>query len=328
MTLQFLGYALPGAVVFLFGVGWSWGLAARPARPYATKQTGCCRALRLDKHPVQGVLKILVALVGIVGSLFAAYPDGSFQYVGDVQFATMYLFFALSGLLDVLACYCPHAVSRSHARLGLSLAFLAEAFLFHHVEGLPADPAGRQAFQLLVGVMAACGLATALAGVLPVMDAVRCVAAVVHGTWFYHCGVLLYWPRLAGDVHHGVHGVGLHARAGAPASPASPATLWVTLVFSWHCAAALSLLVVFLVTRRSLCPRDRRSRPFGVGHGHASLGLGPPVPVHSPSLSPSHGLPGLPLPRGPAIPLVSPHHSCVLCDAATTSSYHRSSSLA
>lgn len=331
MTLQFLGYALPGTVMFFFGVGWCWGhaLPALPATwtPGARRHKTFPRLLRLDRHPVQGVLKLVVSLVGIVGSLFAAYPDGSFQYVGDVPFATVYLFFALSGAADVLACYWPAAVSRGHARLVLALAFFMEAFLFHGVEVGLAPPQstaeGRHSLHLLVAVMVTCGLATAMGAVLErgreVADAVRCAGCVVHGTWLYHCGVLLYWPP-----------------APPPPTPSEEAgslaqqqaSQWVTLCFAWHCAAAASLLLVFLVGRRSPCSKKRRaySPPVPLPYPFGSPQLAAPLAPHVHGVHGPRGLTGLTPTATPTSPH-SPHHSCVLCDASTTASYHRSGSL-
>lgn len=322
MTLQFLGYALPGTVMSLFGVGWCWGHAGPRSRHGRLPAKADLRLrwprLAWHRHPVQGVLKLLISLVGIVGSLFAAYPDGSFQYVGDVPFATVYLFFTLSGAVDILACYCPQAMGRGHARTALALAFFMEAFLFHHVEvaeeerGLVAAD-GRYALHLLVGVMGACGVFTMLCGLVPwpcreALDAVRCAAGVVHGTWLYHCGLLLYWPP-----------------APRASTTSGASTLWVTLSFAWHCAAATSLLIVFLVARRSACA-SRRQRHRD--HSPPCSPCPPAALAHPFGLrSHHHGGPVRVLGMAGAVS-GSPHHSCVLCSGSpTTASYHRSGSL-
>ncbi|KAK3912886.1 Transmembrane protein 45B, partial [Frankliniella fusca] len=257
MTLQFLGYALPGTVMSLFGVAWCWGHAG-PRSRHGRHQHPAKADLRLrwprlawHRHPVQGVLKLVVSLVGI-------------------------------------------ALGRGHARAALALAFLMEAFLFHHVEvaaeeerggggpdsGAAAD--GRYALRLLVGVMTACGVSTVLCGLAPwpcrgreALDAVRCASAVVHGTWLYHCGLLLYWPPAAP-----------RPRSSSTAS----STLWVTLSFAWHCAAATSLLIVFLVARRSACA-SRRQRHHR-DHSPASSPSCPPCPCSPAAVVHPFGLRG------------------------------------
>lgn len=332
MTLRsrFLGYALPGTVMILFGVGWCWGHAAPRASAGHSKTSVRlrCWPRLLQRLPVQGVLKLIVALVGIVGSLFAVYADGSFVYTGDVPFATVYLFFAMSGVVDVLARLCPRAVGRGHACAALALAFFTEALLFHNAEAAKQERAGAalHALNLLVGVMVACGASTALCGVLPrafieAVDAVRCGAAVVHGSWLYHCGMLLHWPSSAAVAEDSSQSLG------------DVPSVSVTYYFAWHCAAAATLLIVFLVTRRSLCsaPRDRH---------HRERSPPPPPPfVHGPRGHAGHAfLSG----RGAAAAAAaasSPHHphshhyhSCVLCSnttdtgsvaASASGSYHR-----
>lgn len=337
MTLLFLGYALPGTVMFLFGLGWCWGHAGLGARVhldrYRTKtRVGlrcCCPCSRgwrhcWHGHPVQGLLKLLVSLVGMVGSLFAAYPDGSFQYVGDVPFATVYFFFALSGCVDVLSGYWPRIVSHGHAAAALSLAFLIEAVLLNHADGGERGEGGRLALRLMVAVMATCAASTALCALCgqgglrgpehladgadearQAVDAVRCVAAVVHGTWLYHCSLLLYWPPASRD------------------DGQEPSAWWVTLCFAWHCAAAAVLLLVLLVARRGICPPTPRRQPCS----------SPTVATSSPSfgLGPHRGFGGFGPGSMPSPPRgFNPHHSCLLCDvpaASPTVSYHRSGSL-
>ncbi len=102
---------------------------------------GCCGAW--FTLPWEGIIKLALTGLGIVVSVAAgaassdpSTPSSSSsvigdEYVGNVRYATVYLFFALSGLVDILVYYCGYSVLPEGIQsFILSLAFSVEALLF------------------------------------------------------------------------------------------------------------------------------------------------------------------------------------------------------
>ncbi len=102
---------------------------------------GCCGAW--FTLPWEGIIKLALTGLGIVVSVAAgaassdpSTPTSSSsvigdEYVGNVRYATVYLFFALSGLVDILVYYCGYSVLPEGIQsFILSLAFSVEALLF------------------------------------------------------------------------------------------------------------------------------------------------------------------------------------------------------
>lgn len=59
----------------------------------------------LKNFEVEGFIKILTAVTGIVSEMTLAYSSGIFDNLENGQHATMYFFFGLSGFIDILAWY-------------------------------------------------------------------------------------------------------------------------------------------------------------------------------------------------------------------------------
>jgi len=247
MASQFPEFPLPGVVILLYGIAWSWTYAAPKIRGLPSTVTphhGCCRCWpRLFyAHPFGGLIKLGAGIVGIAASLFVAYPDGTYRYVGDAQYVTIFLFFWLSGATDVLSHYAPHCVSRGAVRYAMGQAFFMEGLLFASGEG-SSDPGVRRAELLLVAAAIACGVVAVLGGVFPGVEAFRCAAALVHGSWYVQLTVT---QQIEAVRRHDPVLV-------TPEPPASHRVLWVSLAFAWHCAGAFLFLLLLLLLRRRPC---------------------------------------------------------------------------
>jgi hypothetical protein len=123
-------------------------------------------------------------------------------YMGDIQHVTMYLFFFLSGLCDVLVQrQCRVAVPGLDYAAG-SLAFAVEWLLFsEHLRG--RSPLDVHVHSLLLYVIAACVGVTLLEYKCPhnvLFALMRCAMVLLQGTWFFQVAFILHPP--SPSFHH------------------------------------------------------------------------------------------------------------------------------
>ncbi|CAG7835390.1 unnamed protein product [Allacma fusca] len=251
---QFAGYVLPGAAFVAFGLKWTLDASTSNLekllsgektstlgkRHNRNKKCGCCSS---DGLPVEGIIKLLVTAIGILASVVAAYPSGfgQLQHVGDILYATVYLFFAISGLVDVLTFYCPYAIPYGLNHFSLALAFTIEGLMFClHLQ--------RQAFMeqhvhvLLVCAIFACAVVSLIEIVLPyslLMKFARAFSSLIHGSWYIQSGFILYDPNRVTPTQWN------------SSQDYNNALIWISLTFAWHAAGAfICLLVIILISRR------------------------------------------------------------------------------
>ncbi|KAK2872736.1 hypothetical protein Q8A67_022633 [Cirrhinus molitorella] len=234
---NFKGHALPGTFFLLFGLWWSIKYPFRQIQKKKNRQHGdrgrqmhSVLFNRMDL--VEGALKIFFAFVGIMAEQFV--PDGPHAHLyqnGWVklmnwQHSTMYLFFGISGIADVLSMSSRH-VPVGLDRLFLSIALFVEGFLFFfHVHNRPALDQHIHSL-LLFAVFG--GAASTMMEVFKrentVLELLRCSLAILQGTWFYQIGFVLYplngveWEL---DKHDNI--------------------MFITMCFCWHFAVALLIV--------------------------------------------------------------------------------------
>uniref|UniRef100_A0A4W3H319 Transmembrane protein 45B n=1 Tax=Callorhinchus milii TaxID=7868 RepID=A0A4W3H319_CALMI len=132
---NFKGHALPGSFFLLFGLWWSVKFPlkylGRKTRPGCHASSRPCYS-RIEL--AEGVAKAVFSLVGILAEQFV--PDGphlwlmsgekhSWVKLMNWQHSTMYLFFGISGLVDILSQTGPR-LPLGLDRLALSLAVFIE----------------------------------------------------------------------------------------------------------------------------------------------------------------------------------------------------------
>ncbi|KAG7188854.1 hypothetical protein KM043_008460 [Ampulex compressa] len=129
---------LAGCIIYAFGLKWCYQYARyfAPVRenqrpPKSLKFIEHCQTL-FSRHPTEGSLKLIATAVGLAITLTADQP-GSSSSSAKVFYATIYLFFAFSGLVDVLHFYFPYNVTKSLVKLALAQSFFAEGLLILHV---------------------------------------------------------------------------------------------------------------------------------------------------------------------------------------------------
>ncbi|MBN3307045.1 TM45B protein, partial [Amia calva] len=237
---NFKGHALPGSFFLLFGLWWSVKYPLRQLWRQGQRPGGRTRvpAWFARMELVEGGLKIFFSFAGIMAEQFV--PDGphAYLYAGEDhtwvklmnwQHSTMYLFFGLSGVADVLpALSLPLPLGLD--RLALALALFVEGFLFYfHVHNRP--PLDQHIHSLLlVGVFggAGCALLEVFLRDQPVLELLRTSLAIQQGTWFFQIGAVLYPP------------------SGGPAWDEDDHSniMFITMCYCWHYAAALLLMAL------------------------------------------------------------------------------------
>ncbi|XP_051960538.1 transmembrane protein 45B [Xyrauchen texanus] len=234
---NFKGHALPGTFFLLFGLWWSLKCPLKQIWKRRERQHGDRQNQKLTLHLnrinlIEGALKIFFAFVGIMAEQFV--PDGPHAHLykdGWVklmnwQHSTMYLFFGISGIVDVLTMSSlPVPVGLD--RLSLSLALFVEGFLFYfHVHNRP--PLDQHIHTLLL-VAVFGGSASTMIEVFmrdnTALEFFRCSLAILQGTWFYQIGFVLY-PLSGPEWNLEEHGN----------------IMFVTMCFCWHYAVALLLV--------------------------------------------------------------------------------------
>ncbi|XP_046876514.1 transmembrane protein 45B [Hypomesus transpacificus] len=253
---NFKGHALPGSFFLLFGLWWS---VKHPLQHCWRKQQAKGRQ---KPHPfftrmdlIEGIIKIFFAFVGIMAEQFV--PDGPHAQLYDHedqswvklmnwQHSTMYLFYGISGIADILSFSSPSAPPGLD-RLGLSMALFVEGFLFYfHIHMRP--PLDSHIHSLLLVAVFGGSASTLLEVFLKdnlLLELIRASLAVLQGSWFYQIGFVLY--PLNGQEWN----LELHDNV-----------MFVTMCFCWHLAMALMIvggnfsLVLFAVKRCSGTPSD------------------------------------------------------------------------
>jgi len=213
----------------------------------------------------EGILKIFFTTVGGSIEILTAFKDGHFYHLGNGQHATMFFFFFLSGVIDLIVHRHPTLLPQGIQNAMGAMAFSVEAllFAFHTHDRQPMDVMIHTL--LLYAVM--------LCAVMPLIELLhphsalaalcRAYAVLLQGTWFWQIGFLLHNPipnATPWDQHN-------HEQM-----------MVVTMIFAWHVAGDfLIILAIGLIVRlcqRCCCPsRGLHSLTSNGGAGYDQLKL-------------------------------------------------------
>lgn len=234
-----MGHVVPGAFFGLFALRWTFCVlqryhAGRRAAgthgggnhtPYLSTLTFPCRCL--PHLPLEGCLKVTAVAVGMTAEFITAFKNGRFTHLGNAQHMTMFFFFGLNGIVDILLHYrAPLPPAADY--LSGTLAFCMEGLLFlYHLHG--RTPMDVQVHMLLEYVIAGNIIAAVLEmcyrrNVLPAL--MRCYFTLLQATWFFQAGFILYPPI---GRHWDEHDEGQ--------------MMIVTLIFCWHNAAVFVFIL-------------------------------------------------------------------------------------
>ncbi|XP_060643648.2 transmembrane protein 45B-like [Anolis sagrei] len=249
---NFKGHALPGSFFLLFGLWWPAKFALKH---YSMKRNKKGRAHRSFDHLeiIEGAVKVIFAVIGILGEQFV--PDGPHLYLYtrdpwswvkmmNWQHCTMYLFFVLSGVVDVLT-YCPARLPLGLDRLMLAIALFVEGvLLYFHVQNRPMLDQHIHAL-LLIAIFATS--ASILLEIFlrdnVILELLRTTLCFVQGTWFWQIGFVLY-PPFGGPTWDEADHENM---------------MFITMCFCWHIAVAIAMVTVIYTLVQCFVQRCRTS---------------------------------------------------------------------
>uniref|UniRef100_H0ZTT9 Transmembrane protein 45A n=1 Tax=Taeniopygia guttata TaxID=59729 RepID=H0ZTT9_TAEGU len=198
---NFKGHALPGSFFLLFGLWWS---VKYPLKYACRKNKNACylgsRAGFQRLEFVEGIIKAVFALIGMVAEQFV--PDGPhlklynyekqrWDHLMNWQHATMYLFYGISGLVDIVA-HGTNALPAAMDRMMLSLAVFIEGFLFcYHLHGRAMlDVHVHQLLLFAIFGAAACIFLEVFFRGSIVLEMLRTSLCILQGSWFWQTSTI------------------------------------------------------------------------------------------------------------------------------------------
>ncbi|CAG5130503.1 unnamed protein product, partial [Candidula unifasciata] len=195
------GHILPGIVLLLYGLWWAVGcirrylLCRKTGQQYVSTVTFNCPfpCRNIETWPVESVAKIVVFSLEILGEIFF---NISHLKLHNVQHATMYVFFLISGAVDL----CMHLglpLPPGTDYVALALAFLMEGFLFtnhlHDREILDVHIHMLLTYVVFLTVVVILLEARYQRSVLMTLS--RVFLFMLQGSWLCAVGIILYIPR-------------------------------------------------------------------------------------------------------------------------------------
>ncbi|XP_062817341.1 transmembrane protein 45B [Anolis carolinensis] len=249
---NFQGHALPGSFFLLFGFWWAVKCVLKHYSRKLNKKNNLHRSF--DKlEVIEGAVKVTFATIGILAEQFV--PDGPHLYLYtrepwswvkmmNWQHSTMYLFFGLSGVMDVLT-YSPARLPLGLDRLMLAIAVFIEGFLFYfHVHNRPM--LDQHIHTLLLTAIFGGSISILLEVFLRdnvILELFRSSLTILQGSWFWQIGFVLFPPF------------------GGPAwdQEDHETMMFVTMCFCWHYAVAILIVVLIYTLVHCFIKRCRAS---------------------------------------------------------------------
>ncbi|KAK7826493.1 hypothetical protein U0070_017074, partial [Myodes glareolus] len=191
---SFKGHALPGTFFTIMGF---WWLTKSILKYVYKKQTRTCylssKTLLRRAEIWEGIVAVLMAFTGMAGEQFITggpylnlYKDGQWNQLLGWHHTTMYFFFGLMGIAQIL-CFTTNLVPISLSKLMLSNAFFVESFIFYnHTHG--REMIDVFVHQLLVFTTILAGLVTFMEFLTKnnvLLELLRSSLVILQGTWFW-----------------------------------------------------------------------------------------------------------------------------------------------
>ncbi|XP_012142932.1 transmembrane protein 45B [Megachile rotundata] len=227
-----LPYILTGCIFYGFGLKWCYEYAKYWVSLRSRDDSNTTKGLKLiekcekliNRHPIDGSLKLIATAIGLASTI-----TGGMQQTETVSpkvvLATIYLFFAFSGLVDALNFYFPHNVSEGLVKLALAQSFFIEGFLL-----LWGNMGNSVTVNLILALIVwTTSLAIILELVWPELKLLRACTTLLHGSWIAHMVRIYQIIPMQTEI--------------------------VALVFSWHVAAASAVTLCVVAVTRSCAPR-------------------------------------------------------------------------
>lgn len=189
----------------------------------------CCHLSHLRFH--------FYSLAGILAEQFVPdgphlhlYHENQWVKLMNWQHSTMYLFFGVSGLMDMITYLYFHIVPLGLDRVVLAMAVFIEGFLFYfHVHNRP--PLDQHIHSLLLFGLFGAAVSISLEVILRdniVLELFRTSLLILQGTWFWQIGFVLFPPF------------------GRPEWDQKDMDniMFITMCFCWHYLVALCIVAI------------------------------------------------------------------------------------
>ncbi|KAM5246643.1 transmembrane protein 45B [Ctenodactylus gundi] len=229
---NFKGHALPGSFFLIIGLWWSVKYPLKYFHWQGKKSRLNQQQQRLEV--IEAAVRTLFSFIGILAEQFV--PDGPHLHLYNEnqwiklmnwQHSTMYLFFGVSGIIDLLTFLVPH-VPLGVDRLVLAIAVFTEGFLFYyHVHNRPLLDQHIHSL-LLYSLFGGC-ISVSLEVIFRdniVLELFRTSLVILQGTWFWQIGFVLFPPF------------------GTPEWDQNDELniMFITMCFCWHYLAAICIV--------------------------------------------------------------------------------------
>ena len=204
---SFAGHILPGSFLLVMAIWWLLNVMNRyykclstPGERYHNTVTfpmSCC-PWKLKNIHWEAVFKIIACAIGMAGEIATAFfnnANGWGFYYGNLQHTTMFFFFGLTGVFDLMV-KCKVALPEDIDYIMMSLAFAVEGLLFYfHLDG--RAELDTQLHRLLL-IAIACNFITSMVEMKlkrnVLVALLRTFFLFLQGTWFYQIAFILYNP--------------------------------------------------------------------------------------------------------------------------------------
>ncbi|KAM8953068.1 transmembrane epididymal protein 1A-like [Pelodytes ibericus] len=251
----FIGHISPGLAFLSFGLlyaaRYSWMVlnGCREQYPIQKKKHGNI----LRTLPVEGVMKIIYGFMAVLAEFFfppgvqklqffrSDDPELHFQHPSEWQHATMYGYFCMSGVLDIISQSFLHQRWPMLEHLGVTAAFFITTLL------LKFHSHGKEMIEVQVHylLLVTCALTCIIFIVeiwLPnqrLLWFTKAWLVLVQGTWLFHAAFILYKPP-----------TGHHWDGEDPAN-----MMFLTTFYCWHLTFNAGMLctlywVISIIHRR------------------------------------------------------------------------------
>nr|CAB3267104.1 transmembrane protein 45B [Phallusia mammillata] len=296
------GHTLPGTFFIIFGIFYAFKFTRSYLKRPRTGQRNnglfyCCKGkIPCSGMVIEGVVKVVFVSIGILVELF--YPgapmgrlhdsaSGNFTHPMNWQHATMYFFFGLSGITDIIAFEAKHVVPPGLDRIGGALALFIEGYLFFfHLHGRShIDTRVHILLVLTVWPSALIAFAECLVmnrrNILHILEMMHTTLLIAQGTWFWQAAYILYPPGAQpwdpcmmheNDTGH-VDGHSDSIPEGDCNEAGEMNLMFITLFWSWHIAACFTFVgLIYFLMYKFLKIRGQLDPRFSSGYEHMNGG--------------------------------------------------------
>jgi hypothetical protein len=236
----YLYCALAGVAVLILGIIWTWEIAIYELLKKKNKINSggrkCQRRIWKESWyrkfsrtvPVEGLLKLAVAVTGLFLTLKVQLTGLNFMSVFREFLLTMiFIFMTFSGFSDVVGVNKTTTNWKKGGRVSLAPSFGLLGLLFLIDTGT-ASWSQRLHIFLATSAWICTGMIV-IEYMIPLFAVLRCLSALVLGSWLLFMGITADWLAENQD---------------------NSTILWINIAFAWHWTVAIKILLIFIIAKQ------------------------------------------------------------------------------